>query len=186
MDDIQILNEERKTYLIGPKKKKIELEMLSISKYYDVFVPEFLLFLNFFEKDTERLEIKLPTGKQWTKKKEMSTLKSQIRRIFSYAQVRVRFYKLLKRSGYVKFSRKYFERNVTPSLMVELFLRIYKFNIDDFKKKLSEVADNILLPSLQSPISTGISSIGVGSSRRSGGPSGGREKLEPRFRVLPK
>jgi len=183
MEDTQILNEERKVFLVGPKKKRLELKMLGISKYYDEFVPRFTQFLLYFQADTERMT--LPTGKSWKYKKKMETLRSQLRRVFSYAMVRKDFIRLLKEVGYLRFSDRYFNEYVTPKELAEIFLRVYKFNIDDFKKKLSEIADSILESDPQLRTYIGASSSGDGSNRLQKSP-GFRERLPARFRNLEK
>ncbi len=183
MEDIQILNEKRKVYFIGPKKKRLELKMLGLSEYYEDFIPEFLLFLDYFNQDAE--DISLPTGKAWGKKKQMTTLASQLRRILSYRLIRKRFIRILKKVGYLKFSKRYFYKHVTPAMLVDMFLRVYKFNVDDFKKKLSEAAEAILESGQQSQTFTGLLSNGVGPSQFKGIP-GFREKLKPRYRNLEK
>lgn len=183
MDDIQILNEERKIYYIGPDKKKLELRMLGISDYYDVFVPEFLFFLDYFRSDTEK--IVLPTGKGWTKKKEMETLRSQLKRVFSYKIVQKRFVRILKRTGYLKFRKRYFYKHVTPIMMIEMFEKIYKFNVDDFKKKVLVVATRIVESSRHLQTYTALSSTAVGlsqSQKKTGQKTGLPKMLKPRFR----
>jgi hypothetical protein len=189
MNDIQILNEERKEYFIGSKKKKIELEMLGISKYYDVFIPRFLAFLSYFKKDLELMDF--PTGKTWSKKKEMDSIRSQIQRLFSLKKVRKDFVRLLKDVGYLRFSKRYFLKYVKPTELVDMFLKIYKFNIDDFKKKVLEAEYLLILSSRQSQTSIDNLSRGDMSNRvkrfTTNGTVGGlREKLKPRFRQLEK
>jgi hypothetical protein len=183
MDDYSILNEERKVYFIGPKRKKIELEMLGISKYYEVFIPRFLDFLEFFKADLEL--VNFPSGKDWNRKKDMEMLKSQLRRVLSLKKSRKQFISLLKKVGYLKFSKRYFNKYVKPVILVEILLRVYKFNIDDFKKKLSEKEITELFTSLRSRTYTGTSSNRDISSRSSGG-VGLKKKLKSRYRQLKK
>ena len=183
MEDLRILNEERKVYYIGPEKKRFELKMLGLSGYYEEFIPEFLSFLDYFAQDAE--DLSLPTGKAWGKKKALTTLSGQLRRILSYKLIRKRFIKILKKVGYLKFSKKYFYKHVTPSMLADMFLRVYKFNVDDFKKKLSEVAAAILESGQPSQTFTDLLSSGAGSSQFKGAP-GFREELKPRYRNLEK
>jgi hypothetical protein len=189
MDDVDILNEERKVFFIGPKKKKLELEMLGISKYYKYFIPRFLAFLSYFKKDLELLDF--PTGNKWNKKKELDSIRSQVQRIFSLDKVRKEFTLLLKKVGYLKFSRRYFEEHVKPIQLVDIFLRVYKFNIDDFKKKVLETELLLILSDRPSQTSTdNLSSADLSERIRkhTGDGTGGglKKKLKPRFQQLKK
>jgi hypothetical protein len=189
MDDIDILNEKNKVYLIGPKKKKLELKMLGISMYYEYFIPRFLAFLSYFKKDLELLEF--PTGKKWNKKKELDSLRSQLQRIFSLKKARNDFIDLLKKVGYLRFSKRYFNKYIDPSGLIDIFIRVYKFNIDDLKKKVLEANLEILLSSQQSQTSTGnLSNADISRllKKQSGTGEGGglKKKLKPRFRQCKK
>lgn len=179
MDDHDILNESRKVYFIGPEKKRIELEMLGLSKYYDEFIPRFYAILEFFKADLDL--VKFPSGKDWTKKKDLAATKSQLRRLCSLKKFRKEFIKLLKKVAYLKFSKRYFYEHVKPIQLVEMFLEIYKFNIDDFKKKLSDREIVDLFTSLRSRTYTGTSS-NRGTSNRSSNNTGLQKKLKSRFR----
>jgi len=191
LDDIQILNETQKEIRIWERKdgkrtgkhKSIFLYMLPMNVYYEEFVPRFVVFLNFFKADNEK--IRLPTGKSWSRKKELNTLKSQLQRIFSYKLVRKQFIRLLASSGYLKMSRRYFERNATPIDLVEIFLYVYKHNIDDFKKKISDAIGAVSEFRELLPTYTDQSSKEDGSNRLLG-VAGFRESLKPRFQRWPK
>jgi hypothetical protein len=183
MNDIDILNEERKVYFIGPKKKKIELEMLGISKYYQVFIPRFLTFLNFFKKDLEL--VNFPSGKEWSRKKEIEALRSQLQRLFSHRKVHTYFIKLLKKVGYLKFSKRYFYKYVKPSELIDIFIKVYKFNIDDLKKKVLEMELATLTIDQQSQ--TFIDNLlKKGTSNQSKSGVGKNGRLKPRFQQLKK
>lgn len=172
MDDIKILNEETKEHRIFKRDKEgkrtgkyrsIFLYMLSLSDYYEEFVPRFVVFLNFFKVDNEK--IRLPTGKNWNQKKVMKIVGSQLRRVFSYALVRKEFIRLLKKVGYLKMGRRYFEKYATPSDLIEIFLYVYKHNVDDFKKKILEACEKVQEFQELQQTSTGQSSSGAGSGR---------------------
>jgi len=191
LSDIEILNETQKEVKIwevkkgkkSGKYKSMFLYMLPISSYYEEFVPNFVVFLNFFKADNEK--IRLPTGKSWSRKKELATLKSQLQRIFSYALVRKLFIRLLQKCGYLKMSRKYFESNATPFDLVEIFLKIYKFNVDDFKKKILDALQKVSEFQELQRTYTGRSLNEVGYNRLQD-IAGFQKKLKPRFQRLEK
>jgi hypothetical protein len=181
MNDIDILNEEKKEYIIGPKRKKVKLEMLGISKYYQVFIPRFLIFLEFFKKDNELLS--LPSMKDWNKKKKVDASRSQLQRLFSHTNVQHSFFRLLKKAGYIKFSKRYFFEYVKPTEMVDMFIKIYKFNVDDFKKKVSEMELEVLITGHQSQTSIENYLKKATSSHTKNG-TGKKGRLKPRFQQL--
>ncbi len=172
-EDVDILNERGKwSDPIGPKKKRIYFEMLSISRYYEDFVPLYVAFLEYFK--TEAARMKLPTGKQWKSKKQMETMRSYLRAVFSYRIVRRAWFSLMKQCGIVGMSRKYYERYCKPTDMIEHFLFVYLFNVDGVKKKV-EHAVSVTMG--QTPLS----SISTDSSLTKGGL---KAKLKPRFPTL--
>ena len=172
VDDFDILNEKKIEKVIGPKKKPILFEMLSISRYYEDFIPRYILFLEHFKAEAVRL--KLPTGKQWKARKQMEVMRSYLRSVFSYRIIRRLWFKILKTCGIVKMSRRYYERYVSPAEMIEHFLFVYKFNIDGVKKKVEEAVSLTLGRTPLSSISTDISSSKAGL----------KEKLMPRFPTI--
>ena len=156
--DIEILDEEKVELEIGKKKKIVVLEMLTIKKYYDVFIPKFLEFLQYFKMLGKSLELPSYKDKDWKDKDFMNDLIDKIRQVMSYENARKEFIKLLKKIGCLKMSRAYFEKYVKPTELISIFLYVYKFNIDGVKKKLDEAETEILgvATSQVTPNSTGL------------------------------
>lgn len=174
LSDMQILNEERVAFNIGRgrKKKKLILEMLPISIYYDVFIPKFVELLDHFKNLCNGMV--LPTGKDWQDKKGMKLFTKYVKSGFSHKEVREDFIELLKAVGFLKMRIKFFEMNVNVAELVSIFVWIYKHNIDGLKKKVEEAIVEIAKDMTQ------LSPIYIESSSKKGGR---KEKLMPRFQL---
>jgi len=177
VEDIKILNEEPSVFWIGKsgKKKKLVIEMLGISKYYDRFIPLFVNLLGMMTKVHE--DIVFPSGKQWKSATQLDKVRKYFQSVFSHKAIRKYFIKMVERIGYLEnMNRKFFEKFVTPITLIDIFLYIYKHNIDGFKKKLLEAVEVVL----------GSGPLSVTSIESSSKKAGRREKLKPRFRRLAK
>jgi hypothetical protein len=177
VEDIEILNEKPTVFWIGKSgnKKKLIIEMLSISKYYDKFIPLFVGLLQEITKVNE--DIQFPSGKQWKSATQLEKVRKYFQSTFSHKAIRKYFIKMVYKVGYLEnMSLKFFEKYVKPVVLIDIFLYIYKHNIDGFKKKLLEAVEVVLGSGPLSVTSTGSLSKKVGR----------QEKLEPRFRRLAK
>ena len=137
LDDIKILNEENVVKSIGSKNKKLELRLLTIHEYYDIFIPRFVVLIELMKRQIGVFD--LPDGNMWKIKKKMNTAIKYIKRALSFDMVRKEFIELLNAVGFMKMKKKYFESNVKITELPMIFFHIYKFNIDGVKKKLSEI-----------------------------------------------
>jgi len=173
-EDIEILNEEKQVVHIGPKKKPVVLDMLSISRYYDIFIPKFLEIIQHFQSVVGN--ITLPTeGKEYTDKDLMTKLYNQIQQGLSNKKARRSFIKLLKSVGFMGMSRAYFEKYCKVPQMIDIFVHVYRFNVNGVKKKVELVRSLILDTSPQSQ-----TSIHTPSKK-----AGLKQVLKPRYQRLP-
>jgi len=60
--DADILNEKSQIRKIGPKKKLLIMKMLSIHEYYEIFLPKFLVFLQYWDQQFKDIVIKVFEG----------------------------------------------------------------------------------------------------------------------------
>lgn len=175
-EDIDILNEEPSVFWIGKgnKAKKLEIEMLTMHKYYKIFLPRFVTLINLIVMQNN--EIQLPEGEMWKNKKGMDQTMRYLRVTFSAGEIRKNFIKLLNKVGYLnEMSVNFFEKNVKPTVLVAIFLYVYKHNIEGFKKKVLEVVKEITGQCDPQPLTF------IDSLSKKGGL---KEKLKPRFRPL--
>jgi len=171
LEDLQILNEEPVIFKVGPKKKKIVLKMLSIGKYYDKFLPQFMVLLDLIKQ--VQPDFFFPDKEEKNQLKKMLLF---LRQIISFKVIRKQIIKILKIGFEVQASKSYLEKYLTPVQLIEILYLIYKFNIAGFKKKLQELSEKIGITKPQSQTFTGYWSPGDGYVG-----IGERERLKPRF-----
>jgi len=183
IDDIDILNQEPTRFWICDKKKRrkgiikrkaLVIDMLSIHEYYKVFIPMFINLIELIQKEND--ELILPDGKQWKEKNKLNTIRQYLRTAFSYNYVRKYLIQLVFKVGYLQnMSKRFFDKNVEPAQLIDVFLHIYKHNIDGFKKKVQIAVETVM----------GSDPLSLTYTEPLSTKGGLKEKLTPRFRQLP-
>jgi len=175
IEDTDILNERPIELTIGPRKKKIVLRYLSPSEYFDRFVPDFTAWLISFGGLIGNLAFP-DSEKEWKDPKVLEAFRRNLLARFQSKKLRTSYLRILKRAGVLKMSVRYFEKYATVVDLVRIFVMVYRFNVDGYKKKV--------LSLLQEIQDRGSSTSTRKSSSEDGFRVGQVEKLRPRFRVL--
>jgi len=174
LDDDDILDERPVVLTIGPRKKKVVLKLLTISEYFDKFVPKFTSWMLMFRNLIG--EMAFLRGAEFKNRKKLEGFRRDIMSLFRTKSLRIAFLRVLKDVGALKMGVRYFEKHATPDQLVKIFLYVYKVNVDGYKKKVQSVVVEIL--ARRSRTSTQLLSGGAGLK------PGLHKELKPRFPVL--